>query len=173
MAEPKETSAQAQEGSSPPPKGKGKMMIIVIACLFLLLGAGAIFFFAPSLLPGSIRPSSASHSAQALSSPTVEKQGHLYSLEPFLVNLLDQDMPRYLRTRIELESSEPKANEEFEKRLPQLRDAILTTLANRKFQEILDSEGKNRLKEEIRNKLNGHLQSFQIKKVYFTEFVAQ
>ncbi len=148
-------------------------MLILIVCVVLLLGGVTVFFFAPSLLPGSIRNQGLPHSGPGASSSTVEKQGHLYSLEPFLVNLLDQDMPRYLRTRIELESSESKANEEFEKRLPQLRDAILTILANRKFHEVLDSEGKNRLKEEIRNKLNGHLRTFQIKKVYFTEFVAQ
>lgn len=148
-------------------------MLLLIVGLFFLLGGLALFFFAPSLLPGSIRPQSSQHSGQGGASPTVEKQGHLYSLEPFLVNLLDQDIPRYLRTRIELESSEAKANEEFEKRLPQIRDAVLTILANRKFQEVLDSEGKNKLKEEIRTKLNAHLRSFQIKKVYFTEFVAQ
>lgn len=173
MADQKETSTQTQEAAPPSPRRKGKGMLVLIVCLVLLLGGAAIFFFAPSLLPGSIRPQSSQHSGQGAPSPTVEKQGHLYSLEPFLVNLLDQDMPRYLRTRIELESSETKANEEFEKRLPQLRDTILTILANRKFQEVLDSEGKNKLKEEIRSKLNGHLRSFQIKKVYFTEFVAQ
>lgn len=148
-------------------------MLLFLVGLVFLLGGAAVFFFAPSLLPGSIRSQGVQPMGQGGSPSTAEKQGHLYSLEPFLVNLLDQDMPRYLRTRIELESSESKANEEFDKRLPQIRDTILTILANRKFQEVLDSEGKNKLKEEIRSKLNGHLRSFQIKKVYFTEFVAQ
>jgi flagellar FliL protein len=94
-------------------------------------------------------------------------------MEPFIANLADSNQPRYLKIRISLESKEIKVNEEYEKRLPQLRDMILTLLSSKSYKDISDSEGKNRLREEITSRLNQLLSSFQVKAVYFTEFMIQ
>jgi flagellar FliL protein len=72
-----------------------------------------------------------------------------------------------------IESQEMKVNEEYEKRLPQLRDTILTVLSSKTYGEIADSEGKKKLREEIILKLNRLLRGFQVKTVYFTEFMIQ
>lgn len=94
-------------------------------------------------------------------------------MDPFIVNLADQNQPRYLKIRISIESKEIKVNEEYEKRLPQLRDMILTLLSSKSYIDISDSEGEKRLREEITSKLNQLLRSFQVKTVYFTEFMIQ
>jgi len=99
--------------------------------------------------------------------------GHVYTLEPFLVNLSDTDPVRYLKVRVDIESTEKKQSEEFAKRLPQLRDAIITVLSSKKFNDIYDSEGKKKLKEEIIAKLNQSLSQMRVRTIYFTEFVVQ
>jgi flagellar FliL protein len=94
-------------------------------------------------------------------------------MDPFVVNLADQGRPKYLKIRMSIESQEMKVNEEYGKRLPQLRDMILTVLSSKSYGEISDSEGKMKLREEIITKLNRLLRTFQVKTLYFTEFMIQ
>ncbi len=99
--------------------------------------------------------------------------GHVYRMDPFLVNLADVDKARYLKLRINLESNEPKPNEEYDKRLPQLRDTVLTILTSKKQKDLYDVEGKQKLREEIVTQLNLVLQKFKVQTIYFTEFMIQ
>ena len=94
-------------------------------------------------------------------------------MDPFVVNLGDAERMRYLKVKLEIESSEGKSNEEYEKRLPQLRDTVLSLLASKTSKEIMDSDGKKTLRNEIVSRLNLLLTTFQIETVYFAEFVMQ
>ena len=94
-------------------------------------------------------------------------------MEPFLVNLADTRELRYLKTTLHVESNQEKLNEEYEKRLPQLRDAILTILSSKSYNEVINSEGKTALREEIKGKMNQLLVSVKVHNIYFTEFVVQ
>ena len=100
-------------------------------------------------------------------------QGFIYQMEPFIVNLADSGPRRYLKVRITMESNEPKVNGEYEKRLPQLRDKILMILSSKGYNEITDSEGKKKLREEIKGQANQILQHFKVKSIFFTEFIMQ
>ncbi len=99
--------------------------------------------------------------------------GFLYQMEPFIVNLADSEPRRYLKIRIVMESGEPKVNGEYEKRLPQLRDNILVILSSKVYNEIMDSEGKQKLREEIKGRTNQVLQNFKVQRILFTEFIMQ
>jgi len=100
-------------------------------------------------------------------------QGHIYKMEPFLVNLMDPAQLRYLKITLHVESNQEKPNEEYEKRLPQLRDAILIILSSKNYKDIMDSEGKTSLREEIKTKMNQLLVDLKVQNIYFTEFVVQ
>jgi flagellar protein FliL len=164
----REAEAKPPTVSQKPNGKKGRKKIILIAALGLvvLMGAGSFFYLFPRLKGGK-GPNPAQKSAAA------EKPGHVYALEPFLVNLADPEASRYLKIRLELESNETKPDEEYEKKLPQIRDALLSVLFAKTYQEVLDSEGKRRLKDEIISKVNPLLSHFKFKKVYFTEFMVQ
>lgn len=100
-------------------------------------------------------------------------QGHIYKMESFLVNLMDPAQLRYLKITLHVESNQEKPNEEYEKRLPQLRDAILIILSSKNYKDIMDSEGKTSLREEIKTKMNQLLVDLKVQNIYFTEFVVQ
>lgn len=154
-------------------KGKKGLILLIGGLLFLILAAmGAIFLFAPSLIPAGINPSPKETSTEEKKSKPAE-QGHIYSLDAMIVNLADTDLPRYLRIKIDIESESPKPDGEFDKRLAQIKDAILTILTSKTYSEISDSKGKGRLKEEIVLKANQLFETFKVKTVYFTEFVVQ
>ncbi len=172
IAEIKE-SKEPESNSPKTQKGK-KGLIVLIGSLFflILIATGLIFFLAPSLIPAGINPSQKETSTEE-KKPEPAKQGHIYSLDAMIVNLADTELPRYLRIKIDLESVRPKPDEEFDKRLAQLKDAILTILTSKTYSEISDSKGKVKLKEEIVLRANQLFEKFKVKTVYFTEFVVQ
>jgi flagellar FliL protein len=156
------------------PKKPMKTILIVLG-LILLLGAGSAWII--SKLPRSEETGNLRFFQRFFLGPGKESRGtlpgHIYRMDPFIVNLNDEQAMRYLKIKIEFESDEEKANDEYGRRLPQLRDAILTILSAKNHQEIMSSEGKKILKEELKQRLNNLLQDFRVQKIYFTEFVIQ
>lgn len=140
-----------------PKKGNTVLLLGMGSLLGVLAVVVGIFLFAPGFISGK----------------GARGQGYIYSMEPFLVNLAVPDQVRYLKVKIALESTESKPDEEYQQRLSQLRDSILTVLSTKRYQDIFDSEGKKKLKEEIISKLNALVSHFKVKAIYFTEFVVQ
>jgi flagellar FliL protein len=147
---------------SPKLKNSKILLLIVLGILLLLGGGGGWIFF---LSPWKVTESG--------KKPERETRNFIYKMDPFIVNLDDSERMRYLKVKLEIESSEGKSNEEYEKRLPQLRDTVLAVLASKTSKEVMDSEGKTKLRNEIAARLNQLLTTFQIKTVYFAEFVIQ
>ena len=103
-----------------------------------------------------------------------DTQTNLLALKTFIVNL---SVPgRYLKADIELELDDPKKLEEITKEIPRLRDAIIRLIAKKTAEELLTSEGKDNLTDEILNVSNitlGRSGRPPVVGVYFTEFVIQ
>ena len=177
MANPSADIAKERSETSPAPvkpKKINKWLIAILGLIFLSgAGIGTVVFFAPWAVPDSLDFWGIKDPAKGRKEVAKKSQGYIYNMEPFIVNLADPNQPRYLKIRISLESKEIKVNEEYEKRLPQLRDMILALLSSKSYKDISDSDGKNRLREEITSRLNQLLSSFQVKAVYFTEFMIQ
>ena len=154
---------------------KSFKILIISGVVVLLIGGGiaCLFLFAPkseeeTTFLGRIKTLWASE--KKTPSPL---HGYIYKMEPFVVNLVDPGQLRYLKITIHVESDQEKANEEYEKRLPQLRDAILTILSSKNYKDIINAEGKTALREEIKVKLNQLSVSYKVQSIYFTEFVVQ
>jgi len=147
-----------ESGVQKPKKANTFLFLGVGSFIGILAVVAGIFLFAPGLI-----------SEEGAGGG----QGHIYSMDPFLVNLAAPDQVRYLKVKIAIESTERKPDEEYQQRLSQLRDSILTVLSTKRYQDIFDAEGKKKLKAEIIARLNPLVNHFQVKTVYFTEFVVQ
>ena len=165
------------EGLPVPQKSSLKKWLILGGLVFILLtaGGGAAVFFLPEYMPEPLnffehKPAKGS---QAHKKPPEEERGHIYSIDPFIVNLADAEDNHYLKIRINLESTKPEPNEEFAKKLPLIKDTILTILSQKKSEEMFHSSGKEKLKAEMMRLVNPNLAELKIKAVYFTEFVIQ
>jgi len=102
--------------------------------------------------------------------------GQLEHLNDFLVNLADVEESHYLRTVIELEQnygSSPEFGNEIGNRKSQLRDIVISTLSSKTSEDLRTPEGKEALKEELKERINSVLAKGQIARVYFTEFAIQ
>ncbi len=166
------SETQGKEENSPVKKGRKKFLIIGTALFLLLAGGASVLYFFP-ILSGEAEPEGAKTQGKAHKEKTAEKAGRLYPLDAFIVNLADAEASRYLKLKMEMGSNGAMAEGEMEKRLPQLRDAIITLLSTKTYKEICDSEGKKKLKEEILHKADQLWPGFKFEKVYFTEFVVQ
>jgi len=102
--------------------------------------------------------------------------GKLEKLGSFLVNMADAEETHYLRSVIELEQnygSSPEFGNEIGNRKSQLRDITIATLAAKTSEDVRTPEGKEALKQELKERINSVLAKGQIARVYFTEFAVQ
>jgi flagellar FliL protein len=102
-----------------------------------------------------------------------ELLGPIFPLDTFIVNLADKGGKRYLRVTIDLELDSKELESEVEKRLPQVRDSILTILPTKRFEDISSAKGKTALRDQMLERINGLLARGQITNIYFKEFVVQ
>jgi flagellar FliL protein len=123
--------------------------------------------------PPAHAPASDDHSLGHGEAPASAGHGDMLPLEVFVVNIKDHDRDRYLKVEAQLQLSSPAVGEEIGKRLPQVRDTIISLLASKSFEEVRSMEGKNFLREELLLRVNALLRAGTVTAVYFTEFVVQ
>ena len=161
-------------GTETKSKGSAKKWII-IGVAVLVLGGGVYaawnLLFAERFLGRNnpqtekIGPSTAQAKAETF--------GTTCKMDSFIVNLLDREGKRYLKTTIEFEVDNEDIGKELTRRTPQLRDAILMLLTSKSFGDISKPEGKLQLKNELIVRINQILPGTGIRTLYFTEFVVQ
>jgi flagellar FliL protein len=155
---------EAEAPAEEPKKGKSKLPLIVAAVAVLAGGGAGAWFFLFH------KKAEAKEEVKGEEKPVM---GALLALDPFVANLADEDGKRYLKANLQVEFTEAKVPEDFEKRLPQVRDLLLTLFTSKLFSEIRTPAGKAVLRDEIINRLNRTMNKDVVKAVYFTEFIVQ
>jgi flagellar FliL protein len=153
---------------------KKLIIILSIVAFFMVVGLGAGFFVMWSKITQlSAAPQENSDVEGAEEEDATAQLGPIMTLNPFVVNLADPGGNRYLRMSLELELSEEPVRQEIMTRLPQVRNAMLMILPNKRFEDISSSDGKEELREEIITAMNDLLSKGEIRNIYYTEFVVQ
>lgn len=179
MADEENKEETAEE---PKKKSGGKMLIIIIIVLILLIlvGGGLAAFLmlsgddSSSQLPQQNmqnRPVKAKgSSARSTNLLTI---GPMYPMDQFVVNLLSESGSRFLKTSLDIELSSEELSAEMDKKKPAIRDIIIRTLSSKTFEEVSTMKGKERLKDEVVQKINEILADGQVRNIFFTDFVVQ
>ncbi len=140
------------------PAGGGQALYLVLLGLAIVAGGGWFWWHR-----------GADSSAQAGGDTRIASTLHL---ESFVLNLADSDQRSYLRVGIDL-----GLNRELKRDEPvptaQVRDAILSVLAEGKVDELMTAAGKTKLKESLRRVLQERVPQLGVEEVYFTEFLIQ
>jgi flagellar FliL protein len=194
------TNVEGVAGAAEGEKKKGSKLPLILGLVVLLAGgAGAAWWF--GMLPFGHKaadaeqgedgaPAAAEKAAggEHAKAPAAEhgksagKSGHgaaaagaggMRPLDPFLANLADETSSRYLKMSLQVEFVDPEPPAAFDARLPQIRDVILTLVTSKTFAEIRTPEGKERLREDVIDRINHVLAQDAVKSVYFTEFIVQ
>jgi flagellar FliL protein len=179
--------------------GGSKMgMILGIMNLLLTLGIGAIVFLQfqkdkHKEAVTDIQPNAEEHAAAeggehgAKPEEKKEEGGHggghgetaakpagakIVTLEQFTVNLSTTvgTPPRFARVVIAVEIPSEDTSQELTQKMPQVRNAIIDLFNSKRPSDLQNGEGRNFLREEIRNALNSFLITGKVKGVFFSNF---
>jgi flagellar FliL protein len=166
--------AEKKEAAAPQGGNKKKLFLIIgLAVLVVLAGAGTAAFFLMKKAPD---PPETKEPAKHVPVPELNPAadiGPMVNIEEFIVNIISGDTAHYVKASLTIELSSEEGKGEAEKRMPQMRDAILLLIGNKTFEELQDLQGKKQLKAEITSKINSFLKAGKVKAVYFTNFVVQ
>ena len=158
----------AENASVKMPKKRFLKLAIIGAGIVIILGGG----FAGWKL---FLHKSGDEGAEAAKTENAAKEtpGHIVAMDPFIINLADPSEVIYLKVTVNLEVESEIMTEEIQKRMPQIRDAILMLLTSNTADDVKSTGGKLKLQDDMVVRINHFLQTGKVKAVYFTEFVMQ
>ncbi|MCY7785496.1 flagellar basal body-associated protein FliL [Bacillus inaquosorum] len=139
---------------------KKKLMIILLIILIIIGALGAAAYF---VLGGKSEKSETKKSIDEIVASSVD-------VEEITTNLKSDNI---IRLAIKLETDSDKSKEELEKRDFQVKDAVISLLADTNADEIEGDKGKETFKKELKDKINSYLQKGKVEKVYITSFNLQ
>jgi flagellar FliL protein len=164
-------SSSSQADAPPAPAGRKKTFVLLGGGLVVLLLGAGIVVFATRKHPVAEDPGAGE------AQPADPSETSVVELEPFVVNLADQEDDRYLRVtvRVVVDGKAVPAEEESGMSLERarLRDRILTLLTGKSAEEITTFEGKEALRLEIGAEITPLLPENRVLDVLFTEFLVQ
>ena len=135
-----------------------------------MIAGGGFFAYKKFLAP---HPAITAGGEEQAKPETVEKEGEMFPLEPFVVNLADPKGKRYLKVKITLELESPAAKAKADKLVPKMQDMVIMMLTSLSFEDVMAPEGKIRIKEELLERFNQILRPERVKNLFFTDFVIQ
>ncbi|KAA6452378.1 MULTISPECIES: flagellar basal body-associated protein FliL [Bacillus] len=137
-----------------------KLIIIMLIILIAISALGTAAYF---IVSGKLGKSDKEPTIDEIVESSVD-------IEEITTNLKSDHI---IRIAIKLETDSKKAKEELEKRDFQVKDAIITLLADTNADKIEGDKGKEAFKRELKNKVNSYLQEGKVEKVYITSFNLQ
>jgi flagellar basal body-associated protein FliL len=116
--------------------------------------------------------------------------GIFYEVGQRIVNLADPGGYRFLRIGLALEflpsspdyytltgskllEEEEKFRQEVERQRPIIDDVVINVLTGKRFEDVFSIDGKQQLREEMREQLNRNLRNRYVNRVLITDFVIQ
>jgi len=147
--------------------------MLIVAVVLLLAGGGAAFWAIP-YFKGSGKASAEAKAEEHAEKSKSEQIKTTLALEPFLVNLADADESRFVKGTFKLGLAEELSEKEDNTvAIAAMRDSIITLLSSKTADQILTSEGKNKLREEIRDRVNSVAPKMKVLEVFIVDFVVQ
>jgi flagellar protein FliL len=153
-------------------KKSGKLWILIGSIVLVLIIGGAAFWAYPRFMGGAKSGSAekAGHTQKAVA----EKVKATLALEPFLVNLADKEESRFVKGTFQMGlAEEPKEKEKDVVAIAAMRDSIITLLSSKTADQILTPQGKDKLREEIRARVNVISPQLKVLEVFIVDFVVQ
>jgi flagellar FliL protein len=185
---------QAPE-TKPRPARRGKRAFVALVALLALATAAAGAWHAGLLAPleemlvAGDTPAAAAQAepddadaeappAAAQKPKAAEKKSAIFvPVEPFTVNLQDDERERYLQVGLVVEANDRAAAEAIKEMMPLVRSQILLLLSSKQAAQLMPPQGKRALAEEllqqVRLPLASELPDRGIAQVHFSVFIIQ
>lgn len=151
-------------------KKKGNKLIKVLLIFLMLIVLSATGFFGYYFFIMSKSPEGA-----ATHGKSIKVEEKTAAMEDFTLNLADTDSKVYLKAKIVIaypDGKNKKLDEEIGKKMPEMRDLVLTTL-RKKTSTDFNGDGLDKIRQELIGKMNEKLSHGQLTNIYFQEIITQ
>lgn len=194
----------ASDGEPAKKKGSKKLLIIILAVVLLLGGAGSYYYLRTPAAETAGKPEKESKKSSAEKEPEEEEEKedkkeekksskssgataldnaltddedvkHVIELQPFIVNLADDDQARYLRMTVSvgIGGEEAEAEKPDTIFITRVRNAMLAVLSVKTSEDVLSVKGKSKLRKELLNAAQRASEESEVKAIYITDFIVQ
>jgi flagellar basal body-associated protein FliL len=104
--------------------------------------------------------------------PKSSGSGSMITLEEFTVNLATAGTvnPKFARIHITIEVQNDDTKVELVSKMPQVRNTVIDLFNSKRPSDLSTVDGRNFVKDEIKNAINGFLITGKVKGIYFTSF---
>jgi flagellar protein FliL len=135
--EAKTAGSKGGEADAKPAPKKSKLLPIVLALVVLgAAGGGGAWWWTH-------------RDAGAVAIAAIPKPPVFLNLEPFTVNLLEENGEHYLQTSLVFQVTDDKVVETMKQYLPVIRNRVLLLLSSKKPSDLATPEGKARLVTDV------------------------
>lgn len=178
MAEEKAKAEAAPESAPQAPAQQKPILFIALLIFNMLVVAGLAAMLYLGRKKEASKPTidqvvQSEHEMQVKEKAELEEEfiGKTIPMETFVVNLSGSRGGKLAKINLEVEVTNAAVMEEIEKRKPQIRDLIIIILSSKTFEQVSTRQGKDALRDELKDTVNSFLTKGQIKRIYFTEFI--
>jgi flagellar protein FliL len=175
MAEEKEKA----DGEAPK-KSKTVIIIVAVALVLVLVVGGLLFFLmskggdeAEGADKGHAKAADTHKKAAAHGNADDLTVGPMFAVDGLLVNLMSEGGARYAKFAVALELDAQELAPEMLAKKAMVTDIIISVVSTKTAEELMNIKGKEGVKTEIMERVNGRLKDGRVKNVYFTNFVVQ
>jgi len=166
------TDSDEQPKPEATPKKKSKLLLIIgVIVVVLAAGSGGGYFF---MFRAKAQKVSASQETKKPEASEESEITQVVELQPFIVNLADNDDARYLRMTVSLGIA---GTEGGEKSTPlfttKVRNAMISVLTAKTSTQVLSPEGKAELRKQLLEAARTVSGEPQVKAIYITDFIIQ
>ena len=156
------------------PSSKRPMVIVVVAVVVVVLvvmGAGGMMIWSKM---AAVKGKRAAAKAVQTPKPAVQQSfPPVYALETFIVPLASPESHRFLRATLALELGDDKDRDALRDHLTDVREAIHDILPQRTVAQIVTTEGKTALRDEILKRVRAVLPQVSVTNLYYVELVVE
>ncbi|MCB5189268.1 flagellar basal body-associated protein FliL [Methylobacillus arboreus] len=161
---------EAAKEAQPKKSKKGLILALVGGLLLAVLGAGGAYWY--------LSQQNAAHGDKPpKEEKVVVKEPVFVTLETFTVNLQPDPDDQYLQVDLTVQVADSSQADSIKMHMPSVRNRILILLSSKKSSELLTSEGKKALTNEIIAQLSEPFSPGAkpqvVNDVFFTSFVIQ
>ncbi|MBU0688766.1 MAG: flagellar basal body-associated FliL family protein [Gammaproteobacteria bacterium] len=151
-SKPAKPAPAAPEEGAPAPAKSNKLLIIIIGLLVLIIAGGAGWVLTRGQAPAEEHAAAEEHKAEPMKEPKFIPLG-----EKFTVNLQREEGDQYLQAGITLKILDPELELKIKNAMPEIRSKLLFLLSSKKPSELVTSEGKAVLVEQVIAEVDGIL----------------
>lgn len=145
---------------------KPKNIIVILLVVLIVVLVGIAGFFGYLYIFKGSKPS-----AKAVTQ-TPAPQEQTASLDEFITNLADTDQRVYIKTKIYVSYTTTGLDKEITSNMSQIRDEVNSVLRSKTYNDF-NTNGINKVKKELIDKINSCLKTGKVDNLYFYEIVIQ